>query len=178
MVLEPVPQGSSGATPSVFTGAAYDQHRDRVHGMVRAATRDPELAADVTQEAFLRLLREAQAGRYPIDAGAWLYRTASNLAVSHARRASVARRFAPRLLAAGNAPSPEIATLERERSRVMSAALRRLSSPEQSALVMAAQGAGGEEIAARLGRTHGATRTLLFRARGRLRLAYEAAEVA
>jgi RNA polymerase sigma factor (sigma-70 family) len=178
MFVERVPHPSSESSPNGFTAAAYDRHHARVHGMVRSATRDPELAADVTQEAFLRLLREAQAGRYPADAGAWLYRTASNLAVSSARRASVARRFAPRLVAGGSAPSPEGATLERERSRVMSAALGRLSTTERAALVMAAEGSAGEEIAARLGRTHGATRTLLFRARGRLRVAYDAAEVA
>jgi RNA polymerase sigma-70 factor (ECF subfamily) len=157
------------AAVSDFIAAAYEQHEARIHGMLLGATRDPELAADVTQEAFLRLLGEARAGRYPDAPGAWLYRTASNLVVSRARRAAVARRFAPRLLRRDDTPDPESMALEHERSRSMHAVLATLPMTDRTALLMAAQGLTGEEIAAHLGKSHGATRTLLFRARERLR---------
>jgi RNA polymerase sigma factor (sigma-70 family) len=137
--------------------------------MLLGATRDPELAADITQDAFLRLLNEVRAGRYPDNPGAWLYRTASNLVVSRARRTAVARRFAPRLVRHDDVPSPERIALERERSRDMERVLATLPMVERAALLMAAQGLSGEEIAAHLGKTHGAARTLLFRARTRLR---------
>jgi hypothetical protein len=86
------------ATIGAFMVAAYETHSSAIYGMALGSTRDPELAADVTQEAFLHLLTEAQRGRAPDNVGGWLYRAASNLIVSRARRAAVARRFAPRLL--------------------------------------------------------------------------------
>jgi DNA-directed RNA polymerase specialized sigma24 family protein len=44
-----------------------------------------------------------------------------------------------------------------------------LSASDRNALVLAAQGYHGPEIAASLGRTSGATRTLLCRARSKVR---------
>jgi RNA polymerase sigma-70 factor (ECF subfamily) len=162
-------RGSSAVAD--FIAAAYDEHEARIHGMLLGATRDPELAADITQEAFLRLLAEARAGRLPAAPGAWLYRTASNLVISRARRESVARRFAPRLLRRDDTAGPESMAVEHERSRSMSDILARLPIADRTALIMAAQGLSGEDIAAALGKSHGATRTLLFRARERLRQA-------
>jgi hypothetical protein len=75
--------------------AAFRDHSSAIYGKALRSTRDPELAADVTQEAFLRLVVEAQAGRLPDNIGGWLYRTSANLIVSRARRAAVARRLAP-----------------------------------------------------------------------------------
>ena len=59
---------------------------------------------------------------------------------------------------------------------MLDSALARLSLADRTALVLAAHGATGEEIARRLGRSHAATRTLLSRARQRIRAtAFEAA---
>lgn len=150
---------------------AYDTHAAAIYGLALRATRDPDLAADVTQEAFLRLLGEGQRGRLPDNVGGWLYRTSSNLIVSGARRATVARRFAPFLLSRREPDEPEAIALGNEQHRELDAALATLSVADRLALVMAAQGASGEEIAGRLGRSHGATRTHLTRARARLRAA-------
>ena len=91
-----------GAPVSVAAGdvvsAAFLAHSASVQGVALRSTRDPELAADVTQEAFLRLFVEAQAGRIPDNVGAWLYRTSANLIVTRARRTAVARRHAPSLV--------------------------------------------------------------------------------
>jgi RNA polymerase sigma factor (sigma-70 family) len=130
----------------------------------------------VTQEAFLRLLSEAQAGRYPDNPRAWLFRTSTNLAVSRIRRSTVARRHLPGLIRRDEPTGPEGIAVERERSEWMRGVLARLSPTERIALVMAAQGESGEAIAAHIGKSHNATRTLLFRARQRLRDALEAGE--
>ena len=139
------------------------------YAVAMRATRDPELAEDVTQEAFVKLLTEARAGRYPDNTGAWLYRAVSNLVISRARRAEVARRYAPRLADVGAPDQPDVVALRREGHDELRRALAALSMDERTALMLAASGATGMEIAARLGRSHGATRALMCRARSRLR---------
>jgi len=159
-------------TPLVASIAtAYDAHSASIYGLALRATRDPEVAADITQEAFLRLLTEGRRGRVPDNVGGWLYRTSSNLIVSRARRASVARRFAPRLLPREEPDGPDVIAVGYEQQRELEAALATLSVADRVALAMAAQGATGEEIAGHLGRSHAATRTHLTRARARLRAA-------
>ena len=155
---------------------AYESHASAVYGLALRTTRDPDLAADITQEAFLRLLTEGQRGRRPDNVGGWLYRTSSNLIISRARRATVARRFGPRLLSHDEPKGPEAIALGNEGHRELDAALATLAVADRMALVMSAQGASGEEIAGHLGRTHGATRTHLTRARTRLRAAVLGAE--
>ncbi|HXS71905.1 MAG TPA: sigma factor-like helix-turn-helix DNA-binding protein, partial [Patescibacteria group bacterium] len=59
--------------------------------------------------------------------------------------------------------------LRHELSETLLAALTILPDDQRSALVMAAQGFSGREIADALGRTETSTRTMMFRARERLR---------
>ena len=166
-----------GTTPlAAFITAAYETHAAAIYGLALRSTLDPELAADITQEAFLRLLTEGQRGRFPDNVGGWLYRASSNLIISGARRTSVARRLAPRLVARDVPDGPEAITLGREQHRALDAALATLSIDDRLALVLSAQGATGEEIAMHLGRSHGATRTHLTRARARLRVAVQRRE--
>jgi len=132
-------------------------------------TRDASAAEDLAQEAFLRLSTEVRAGRMPDNVGAWLHRVGVNLATSRGRRASVAERRKAELVERGSAPSPEMAALEAEEHRTLRAALETLGETDRRALVLAAHGYRGPEIARRIGRTEGATRTLLCRARSKLR---------
>ena len=159
------------ASLTAIIAAAYDTHASSIYGLALRTTGDPELAADVTQEAFLRLLQEGQRGRLPDNASAWLYRTSTNLIVTRARRTAVARRFAPRLVVRDEPDGPDVVALGNERHRELDASLATLSVADRVVLVMAAQGASGEEIAEHLGHSHGAVRTQLTRARRRLRAA-------
>jgi RNA polymerase sigma factor (sigma-70 family) len=171
MSLAPCASRPDPSAISEVIAAAFRDHSAAIYGTALRSTRDPELAADVAQEAFLRLVVEARAGRFPDNVGGWLYRTSANLIVSRARHAAVARRLAPRLVEFERPAEPDtVALLQEQRSELM-VALAALSPVERVALLMAAQGATGREIARRLGRSHAATRTLLSRARGRLRIA-------
>lgn len=173
-LIEPVTvvaRGHDVAAVGAFIVTAYEVHSSAIYGMALGSTRDPEFAADVTQEAFLRLLTEARHGRLPDNVGGWLYRTTSNLIVSRARRAAVASRFAPRLLRRDTPQEPDAVVIGHERQGQLDAALAKLSVTDRIVLLMAAQGASGEEIATHLGRSHGATRILLLRARQKLRTA-------
>jgi RNA polymerase sigma factor (sigma-70 family) len=149
---------------------AFIRHEAALLRYVTARTRDADAAADVAHEAFLRLLQEAQAGRTPREPLAWLQRVALNLVISGARRTAVAERFEPRLRpSAASYETPEVAALVTERDAILNDALTTLEPTERQAIVLAARGFGGREIAARIGRTEGATRTLICRARSRLR---------
>lgn len=148
---------------------SYADHAAAIRGKALQMTHDPELAADVTQEAFLRLFVEAEAGRMPDNITAWLYRTSANLVVSRARHTAVAQRYAPRLVRDVEPVQPDAVAVLREAQDELNAVLATLPATDRAALLMAAHGATGQEIARELGRSHTAVRTLLCRARGRLR---------
>ena len=67
-------------------GMLYDRHRSLVYRTALAITGDPEAAADLLQEVFLRLHRFAS----HIDSGRplepWLYRMTTNLAYTWVKR--------------------------------------------------------------------------------------------
>ncbi|HET7727080.1 MAG TPA: sigma-70 family RNA polymerase sigma factor [Candidatus Limnocylindrales bacterium] len=148
---------------------AYRVHSAALERYLTTLTRDAEVAEDLAQESFLRLSREVRAGRVPENIPAWLHRVAWNLATSRGRRIQVARRFA----SASDDPvierSPEDLVIETERRAALDEALAALPDVDRTAVVLAAHGFQGPEIARRIGRTQLATRTLLCRARGRLR---------
>ena len=149
--------------------AAYAAHRGRLVRHLTVITRNPATAEDLAQEAFLRLAREVEAGRTPQNTGAWLYRVGANLAMSHARHAQVALRHDALLPTAPEAPNPERVFVERELTAEVVEMLAEMSDAERRALVLAAYGFGSDEIATSLGRSPGATRTLLCRARAKIR---------
>jgi len=162
-----------------FVVAAFEAHRDELFSFLARTTRDDGEAEDLVQESFLRLSREARAGRYPEQVRAWLYRVASNLAMSRFRRRSVVNRFLGRFGASevfGEVGSPEAAAIHRERQVSMERALAALPSEARLALILAGEGFSGREIAKAIGRSEAATRTLVCRARIRLRADLEAAE--
>jgi RNA polymerase sigma-70 factor (ECF subfamily) len=150
-------------------GEAYERYRRDLYSVALRATRDAEAAADLVQEAYVRLVREVQAGRVPENVRAWLYRVVANLVTTRWRRSSVADRFKS-LFAVGTAPDdPERDFLRREASTELHQALGTLSAEARTALLLAAQGLSGREVAAAIGRSEGATRTLMCRARLTLR---------
>ena len=169
--LAPAARNCDPAAISEVIAAAFRDHSAAIYGTALRSTRDPEFAADVTQDAFLRLVVEAQAGRFPDNVGGWLYRTSANLVISRARRTAVARRLAPRLVRLDGPAEPDAVAVLQEQHTELRVALATLPAADRDALCMAAQGATGQEIARHLGRSHAATRTLLSRARGRLRTA-------
>jgi RNA polymerase sigma-70 factor (ECF subfamily) len=152
-----------------FVMAAYDENQRRLTSFAYALTRDADVADDLVQETFLRLIKEHAAGREPENVTAWLFRVCANLATSRGRRGVVARRFLERRPADETEVAAEVTILRQETSEALVAALAILSDEARTAVVMAAQGFSGREIAEALGRTETSTRTLMFRARERLR---------
>ena len=156
--------------------AAFEMYHAELYSFLRRSTHDEGAAEDLLQETYLRLTREVEAGRLPDHVRGWLYRVASNLAISRGRRSATVlswlRRDAHRFVG-GVVESPESAYLGRERTSAIDAALATLPADARTAMLLSAEGFSGEEIARAIGRSHGATRTMLSRARVQVRLELE-----
>lgn len=161
-----------------IVGTAYATHSGSVRRYLTAVTRDPTAAEDLTQDTFLKLTVEVRAGRVPDEIGAWLHRVGHNLAMSRGRRLSVADRHLGELARPQPATSPEVAAIRDEEHRAAVVALSDLPFVHQRAMILASYGVDGPEIARSIGRSQGATRTLLCRARAHLRTTLLAAELA
>jgi RNA polymerase sigma-70 factor (ECF subfamily) len=157
--------------------AIYEERRGELFAFLVGMTRDADAAEDVLQDTFLRLVREARAGRMPDQVRPWLYRAAANAAIDRGRRGAVLGRLLPRLLSRDEPSRPEAEVLRSERDADLHAALARLAADRRAALLLAARGFSGAEVAGLLGRSEGATRTLLCRARLELRDILETTEV-
>lgn len=156
--------------------AIYEERRAELFGFLLRMTRDRDVADDLLQDTFIRLIREARAGRMPDEVRAWLYRVAANAAISGSRRGSALQRLLPRLVDRREPAWPEGEALRAERTSDLDAALAELAPDGRAALVLAAQGFTGREIADSIGRTEGATRTLMCRSRIQVRHRLEAEE--
>ena len=171
------PHDPFGSDTTTIVETAWADHGPGLHAYLLSLTRDPAAAEDIGQEAFLRLTREVGEGRMPDNIGGWLHRVATNVAMSRARHGQVVDRYAPTLFDRRVGTSPEDEVLRRERDTLIREALAGLSATDRAAVVMAAEGYRGPEIARALARTQAATRTLLCRARARLRGSLTLAEV-
>jgi len=180
--LEPVDAALSRRTAlgDAVVVAAWTDHHEELYGFLVRTTRDPEMAADLLCEAFLRLTREVRAERTPDNVRAWLYRVAGNLAVSRGRRIAAGLRWLTRTMAAGRTAAvddpPEIHVLAQEGRAELVGTLDDLSPDARAALLLSAEGFSGAEIADAIGRSEAATRTLLCRTRLHVRNRLELAE--
>lgn len=168
---------AGGRSDEALLTALYEGHRAELLAFLLRMTRDRDAAEDLLQETFIRLIRESRAGRMPNAVRPWLYQVASNSAISRSRHGAVWNRLLPRLLDRRDPVRPEGELLRAEQETELHTALATLPPDGRAALLLAAQGFDGREIAASLGRTEGATRTLLCRSRVRLRLVLEDSEV-
>ena len=149
---------------------AFEAYGGKLTSFAFGITRDREAADDLVQETFLRLVREITAGRTPDNIAAWLFRVCSNAATSRGRRVKVARRFLQAVRKADDEPPADVEILHRETNAILLAALQTVPADARAALLMAAQGFSGREIAEAIGRSEIATRTLMFRAREKMRV--------
>jgi len=158
--------------------AMLEHHRDRVYGHALGCLRDPDDAADVTQEAFLRLWRRGP----DIDEerlAAWLTRVIHNLCIDRVRRRRTVRlhlgRPDPDALATlpdgdGSDTCPSLDLERQDRGRAMLAALDRLPVDTRSILLMHYwQGMKLREIAQALDLNLNSVKVRVHRARRALR---------
>lgn len=143
----------------------FDAHHASVFRYLDRLSGDPDLAADVTQEAFVRLYRR---GSLPEKPDAWLVTVALNLFRN--RRAKAVRRRELRVvreedLAPSRPASPaEAADGAETRARVR-AALDRLPERDRQLLLLRAEGYAYRDLAEALDLNEASVGTFLARAR-------------
>jgi RNA polymerase sigma-70 factor, ECF subfamily len=156
----------------IFIEGLFAQHQREIYAYLVRMLRDPELAADLTQDAFIRAYRAHADLEDVAKARAWLYQIAHRVALDEIRRRKIIRFVPWTGESRGSSPSAERLVLDAKLSGDLERALRRIPERQRSALLLAeVHEMTGLELAAALGTSHIAARALLTRARESLRRA-------
>lgn len=158
-----------------FVEDLFAKHQGEIYAYLLRMLRDPELAADLTQDAFVKAYRAYDSLEKPENARAWLYQIAHRVALDDLRRKRIVR-FVPLVgETRTTAPSAEHLVMEARLSGELQRALERIPERQRAALLLAElHDLTGLELAATLGVSHVAARALLTRARESLRVALAA----
>jgi RNA polymerase sigma-70 factor (ECF subfamily) len=154
-------------------GELVATHQDEVYTLALRLTRDPHLAADVTQEAFIRAWRALPRFRGDAAFGTWVHRITVNSAWT--ARTRDARHHHDELdpdrhLNPVPDADPALVGLRRELRDHLEAALDRLPDAQAAVVVLKdVHGWSHEEIADALGISVSASKVRLHRAHLRLR---------
>ena len=119
-------------------GHLYDQHNRMVYRTALAITGDPEAAADLLQDVFLRLFRFSDRVDSSRPLEPWLYRMTANLACTWVRRQRWMRPIEDLTdwLAGDARHSPSQAAESAETSGAISRALNTLKLNQRTVVVM------------------------------------------
>lgn len=172
MTRELAARGGVREDPRSAIERLYVAHHAEIHAYLLRMMREPEAAADMTQDTFLKAYRAYPSLQDERNARAWLYQIAHRVAIDELRRRRIVR-FLPWLgEAPGTEPSAERLVLDAELSGDLARALARIPERQRAALILAeVHELSGTEIATVLGSSHMAARALLTRARESLRRA-------
>jgi len=152
-----------------LTASAYAEHAGRLRALLARACPTIDDPDDIVQEAFVRLLLAHRDGRAPDSTAAWLSTVCLNLARSHGRHRQVVQRRLPGAVDPRMPAMPDHVVLAGEDARAIGVAMGRLRADSRRVIELAATGQSGSWVAAHLGRSEIATRTLLCRSRRQLR---------
>ena len=150
----------------------YAAHHQEIYTYLTRMLRNEELAADLTQETFVKAFRAFDTLSDPARARAWLYQIAGRTALDELRRQRIVRFIPWNGESRGVDASAEDVALHGRLSAELERALRALPDRQRQALLLAEIGElTGLELAEALDVSHDAARALLTRARESLRQA-------
>lgn len=159
-----------------------DAHAAALRGYFRRAVGRPDLAEDLTQEVFLRVVRGADHYEARGRERAWIFTIAHRVLVDHFRRQKVSSSPLP---TRASRTQPGIDPIDDDRSSVpatqelrvvLEQALLRLPEDDREIFLLAELGGlSYAEIGETCGLTHAAVRSRVYRARLALRAALTAA---
>jgi RNA polymerase sigma-70 factor, ECF subfamily len=157
---------------AIFVEGLFVRHHTEIYTYLLRMLREPELAADLTQDAFIKAYRNYETLEKPENARAWLYQIAHRVALDEIRRRKIIRFLPWTGESPGAAPSAERMVMDANLSGDLQRALARIPERQRAALLLAElHDLSGVELAAALGVSHVAARALLTRARESLRQA-------
>jgi RNA polymerase sigma-70 factor, ECF subfamily len=163
-VLDGVRRGDPAAV-----GRVYDVLGDRLLAYLQARVRSREVAEDLLEVTFLKLLEKGHTIRGEADViKPWLFRTAHFTALDHLRRGRRLREDPIDDLSEvevyDTAPDPELAAIRADTARELYAAMEQLSEEQQQVLLLRYVGElSAPEVAAVIGKNVGAVRALQHR---------------
>ena len=156
--------------PPDHTGKLFGDHARELVRYARRLSGDADLAEDVVQEAFVRLMERSPEDRRNLRS--WLFATVTNLVRDQGRnrrRSAKLRKLHGSLLTPGHGPQDPLRAAQNAELRArLSEALDTLSHRERVAILMREEGFAHREIAEALDTTTGTIGTLLSRALAKL----------
>jgi RNA polymerase sigma factor (sigma-70 family) len=154
------------AAPSaegIVTGL-FDRHAAGLYRLAFAMLREPDLAQDVVQDTFVRLITHVEAGRPLPNPRGWLYTVAAHGCRDRQRGL---RRWLPWIPALDRRPAPE-ATDDIDGRAAVLRAIRALTPRDRLLVALRAQGLSYQDIAQAAGIRPASVGRLLARALDRL----------
>ena len=148
----------------------YREHADRIYGLCLRMSGDPVRATELAQDVFVRAWEQLDRLQPDSDAGAWLWRLATNV-VLNAKRSDRRRlaRVAP-VAEPGLLERAELGTPLPVRRLSLDAAIARLPYRAREVFVLHdVEGFASREVSVLLGVAEGTVRAHLHRARSLLR---------
>ena len=163
------------ASARSFVERLYASHHAEIYAYLARMLRDDELAADLTQETFVKAFRAFDTLEDHNRARAWLYQIAGRTALDELRRRKIIRFVPWTGESRGSASSAEDQVLRLRLSADLERALLRIPPRQRQALLLSElHDLTGLELADALGVSHVAARALLTRGRESLRQALAA----
>jgi len=158
----------------VLFDSLFEQHHRALFCFLFGRCGDREMAADLLQEAFVRVWRNIdEARRIPVERRRfWMVAIAGSVLVDFARRRAVRAHVTCAVPAAepiDSAPSPHAVVQGRDELARLDDAIRALPEDLRTALVLSVmEGLSSAEIAATLGVPPGTVRSRISEARSRI----------
>jgi RNA polymerase sigma-70 factor (ECF subfamily) len=162
-----------------FVEGLFAKHHAEIYAYLVRMLRDADLAADLTQDAFVKAYRAYATLEKDENARAWLYQIAHRVALDEIRHRRIIRMVPWSGESRGAAPSAERLAMDLRLSGPLERALARIPERQRTALLLAeVHDLTGLELAAAMGVSHVAARAILTRARESLRRALAAEQEA
>jgi RNA polymerase sigma-70 factor (ECF subfamily) len=163
---------SEDARDRTFIEELFALHHAEIFAYVFRMVRDADIAADFTQDTFIKAYKAQDSLEDRAKARAWLYQIAHRVVLDEMRRRRIVRFLPWTGESHGAAPSAEHLAMEMRLSAPLARALARIPERQRAALLLAeVNDLTGMELAETLGVSHVAARALLTRARESLRQA-------
>jgi RNA polymerase sigma-70 factor (ECF subfamily) len=160
---------------AAFVETLFAKHHNEIYAYLLRMLREPELAADLTQDAFIKAYKNYDTLEKNENARAWLYQIAHRVALDELRRRKIIRMIPWTGESHGAAPSAERMAMDLRLSGPLERALAAIPERQRAALLLAElHDLTGVELAAAMGVSHVAARAILTRARESLRRALAA----